>query len=449
MLSNIFEIENGKTIYKVPSVNKPISGMVQVPGSKSITNRGLLLAALSKGTTTLTGVLFSDDSRHFLDSIIALGFNIDINEAAKEVTIQGLDGKIPVTEGQINVGSAGTASRFLTAMLAFSEGVYTINCSEQMKKRPMKPLFNALVTLGASFKYLEDEGHLPVVVTGNKGHCGTVELDISKSTQFLSALLMVGPMAKDGLQIKITSQKTKGAYIGITKKMIRQFGSCIDYKDKTYQVPYCHYRLTHNNNTSRSNQIYNIEPDMSAASYFFALATLTGGTICVLDTNKSSMQGDLKFLDVLENLGSRVTETADGIQVKGPIHGKYPGIHVDMNDFSDQTMTLAALAPYATSPTYISNVSHIKGQECDRMTGIINELTKAGIMCQADGNNIEIQPGPLQATTIETYQDHRFAMAFTLLGLRSENIKINNPMCCKKTFENYFQVLTKLLESNH
>lgn len=435
MDKEIFEVMDNETIYRVPKQSKPIYGTVKVPGSKSITNRALLLAALAEGTTHLTGVLFSDDSRHFLSSLISLGFDVTINEESKQVTVVGLGGKIPKKEATINVGSAGTASRFLTAMLALSEGTYIIDCSEQMKKRPMKPLFDALITMGASFEYLEKEHHLPVRVTGNGGNCGDVELDITKSTQFLSALLMVGPMTKTGFNIQITSRKIDGAYIRITRNMVAQFGGSVSLDGSVYHVPKNDYLASP----------YAIEPDMSAACYFYSVAALLGGSITVKGVHKNLMQGDIKFLDVLEKLGCQLSDTEEGIMVQGPEGGKYEGVDVFMNDFSDQTMTLAALAPFASSETVIRGVAHIKVQECDRMAGIVSELTRVGIDCEADGDNIFIKPGNVKPGEIETYDDHRFAMAFTLLGLGADGIIIKDPKCCRKTFENYFQVLEELL----
>ena len=227
--------------YKVRKLNKPINCVVEVPGSKSITNRALLMAALSDGECRLNGVLFSDDSRHFLSSLIALGYVIQVNEVDKYAIIEGHSGNIPKKEGVINVGSAGTAARFLTAMLAFSDGQYTIESSEQMKKRPMLPLFNALEDMGAHFEFLEKNGHLPVKVTGaafggNKPKA-EVSIDISESTQFLSALMMTAPMLDSGLKINITSKKTDGSYIRITSNMMKQFGCEVVHEGAVYQIP--------------------------------------------------------------------------------------------------------------------------------------------------------------------------------------------------------------------
>ena len=279
--------------YKVRKLNKPINCVVEVPGSKSITNRALLMAALSDGECRLNGVLFSDDSRHFLSSLIALGYVIQVNEVDKYAIIEGHGGNIPKKEGVINVGSAGTAARFLTAMLAFSDGQYTIESSEQMKKRPMLPLFNALEDMGAHFEFLEKNGHLPVKVTGaafggNKPKA-EVSIDISESTQFLSALMMTAPMLDSGLKINITSKKTDGSYIRITKKMMAQFGCAVSFDGKTYVIEA---------GSKYQPETYQIEPDVSAACYFYAAAAITGGSILVRNVHSTSMQGDMRFLNL-------------------------------------------------------------------------------------------------------------------------------------------------------
>ncbi|WP_310602679.1 3-phosphoshikimate 1-carboxyvinyltransferase [Anaerosporobacter sp.] len=432
-------INNNNKRYYCKKQSKPISGVVCVPGSKSMTNRALLMATLSKEDSKLSGVLFSEDSRHFLMCLEQLGFNLQIDEEAKTVVMQGTGGNIPNKTGTINVGSAGTAARFLTALLALSDGEYVIDCSDQMKKRPMQPLFEALTEMGASFTFLDKEGFLPAKVVGNGGTCKDVTMDISKSTQFLSALLMVAPLTKNGLNIKITSEKKDGAYIRITTKMMEQFGAHVDFDGEVYNVAGGQEVVVGD---------YYIEPDVSAACYFYAIAALLGGTITVKNVFYTSMQGDMKFLDVLKVLGCKVEEKENGIQVTGPKDGVYEGIDVNMNDFSDQTMTMAAVAAYATTPTIIRNVGHIRLQECNRMAAIVNELTRVGIHCEEEGDNIKITPTQVKPAVIETYEDHRIAMAFSLLGLKSEGIVIADPDCCKKTFEEYFEVLDALLEEN-
>lgn len=426
-------------VYKVKTLTHPVNIEVEVPGSKSITNRALFLAALGDGKTDLKGVLFSEDSRYFLSSLQSLGFELEIDEEKREVRVVGCKGAIPKKEAEIYVGSAGTAARFLTAMLALSDGCYTIQASEQMKKRPMKPLFDALTEMGAEFTYLENEGFLPVKVKGTSAPKTTVELDISKSTQFLSALLMMAPVLKADLQIRITSAKKDGSYIKITRKMIEQFGGTTEFDGESYRIK--------GNQTYRA-KAYQIEPDVSAACYFYAMAVLTGGRALVCEVHEDSMQGDKKFLEVLKSLGAKVNDTSKGIEVIGNAKGIYSGIEVNMNDFSDQTMTLAALAPFAQTPTKITGIGHIRLQESDRLSAIATELTKMGIEVKEGEDFLVIQPGKVQPSQVETYEDHRMAMAFSLIGLRAEGIEILNPMCCKKTFEEYFTLLDSITWSS-
>lgn len=427
-------------IYKVHKLDKPVDWVVEVPGSKSMTNRALLMAALADGRTTLKGVLFSDDSRNFLGSLQSLGFEVEIDEAAKVVSVTGLNGRIPVSEGEIYVGSAGTAARFLTAMLAMAEGSFVVNASEQMKKRPMKPLFDVLTDMGAEITCLENEGFLPVRIKGIGGRMPKhemchVKLDISKSTQFLSALMLISPMVKQGLHIEITSERKDGSYIRITRKMMEQLGARVDFDGTNY---------TMESGIAYTCGCYQIEPDVSAACYFYAAAALTGGRTIVKNVTWECMQGDLKFIKLLEQMGCHVSNTPEGIAVQGAKGGRLKGITVDMKDFSDQTMTLAAIAPYADGEIRIENIGHIRLQESDRIHAIAEELARLGISCKEEQEAVTIYPGTPKPAVIQTYDDHRMAMAFALTGLRTEGIEISDPMCCKKTFEEYFEVLDKL-----
>ncbi len=420
--------------YRPVKLVNPVSGIVTVPGSKSMTNRALLLAALSNEKSILRGVLFSDDSRHFLSSLQSLGFDLSIDEKEKVVVLQGTGGVIPNKIATINVGSAGTAARFLTAMLALSDGSYVIQCSEQMEKRPMEELFRVLTDMGATFTYLKEPYHLPCRVVGNGGNCHDITMDISKSTQFLSAMLMVTPITKSGIKIRISSEKKIGAYVKITMQMLEGFGIETYFDGEVYHVPGDQFPKLGD---------YYIEPDVSAACYFYGLAALTGGKITVKNVTFQSVQGDMKFLDCLMKMGCSVGQTNDGIFVEGP--SKLKGIDIDMNDFSDQALTLAAIAPFADSETVIRNVGHIRGQECDRIHAITSNLLKCGVNVYEENDVIHIIPGEVHGANIETFEDHRVAMSFTLLGLMCDDVVIKNPMCCRKTFEDYFDVLENLI----
>lgn len=425
------------TEYRIKPITEKLDISITVPGSKSMTNRALLMAALSDGMTHLNGVLFSDDSRHFIASLQSLGFKVEVDEKAKSVCVKGCKGTIPNKTGEIYVGSAGTAARFLTAMLGLSDGEYVIECSEQMKARPMAPLFAALESMGAGFTYLEKEYCLPVKVTGAASSVNQVELDISRSTQFLSALLMTAPMVKGGLSIHITSEKTDGAYIRITRKMMEDFGCSVEYDGQDYRVE---AGQGYNGGT------YQIEPDVSAAAYFYGMAAITGGRALVRSVHFDTTQGDIKFLGVLEKMGCQVMDTPDGIVVEGPENGHLKGLSLDMNDFSDQALTLAAIAPFADAPVVINNIAHVRGQECDRIHAMAVNLDAMGIICKEREDGITIYPGTPRGCRIRTFEDHRVAMAFSLPGLLTEGMVIENPMCCRKTFENYFELLTEILQ---
>ena len=413
---------------------------VEVPGSKSITNRALLLAALAKGKSTLSGVLFSDDSRHFLQSLISLGFRVEIDEENKQVTVYGESGQIPKPDATINVGSAGTAARFLTAFLGISKCRCTIDASEQMKKRPMKELFTALSSLGSSFSFPEKEDFLPVVFANEALLTATeVTVDIDKSSQFLSALLISACLFPGDFTVHVTG--THGmAYIEMTVAMMQQFGVRVERTDATtFFIP---------GGQTYTARDYFIEPDMSAACYFYAMAPLLGISMTVPHIPEQSLQGDVQFLNVLKQMGCGVTYDAQkgSFVATGRTDRSFSGVSVNLGSFSDQTMTLAAIAPFANSKTTITGISHIKYQESDRLHAILNELTRAGISCREinDGDGIEIEPGTPQPAEIETYEDHRMAMAFSLLGLRVEGIVIKNAECCRKTFETYFEVLEQM-----
>ncbi len=424
--------------YCVRPLNAKGPFTVTVPGSKSMTNRALMLAALSGRTCLLKGVLFSDDSRAFLDCLLRLGFQVEINECDKTVIICGTGGKIPNRSARVNVRSAGTAARFLTVMLAFAGGDYEMDSSVQMAKRPMEPLLSVLEQAGARIEYRGERGHFPFTLHAEGLNIRDVEIDTSVSSQFASALLMAAALLDDGLTVHMTGSRMTGSYIRMTLAMMEQFGISVSQpKADCYRIE---------GGQSFGLERYVIEPDLSGAAYFYSLAPLLGADVLVRNVHRNSLQGDIRYVELLERLGCKLKDTPEGLWLCGSGVAGYPGICVDMKDFSDQTMTLAALAVYADGITEIVNVGHIRMQESDRIAAVINELTRMGILCEEipEREGIRIYPGTPQPALIETYEDHRMAMAFTLVGLRTEGIRINNPACCKKTFENYFEVLEQL-----
>ena len=419
--------------YLVTPATGPLHLDVRVPGSKSITNRALLLAALAEGDSSLSGVLFSDDTRHFIGCLESLRFQLAVDERAAVVRVHGEGGRIPAAAATLYVGSAGTAARFITAMLLLGRGRYEIDASPQMRARPMAPLLDAIASLGATVECRESPGHFPCRITATAAQGGSVQLDARQSSQFVSAMLMVGACFADGLTIQLTGKRSAQPYVHTTLQMMKQFGVAAAAADAdTFVVtPGQHYR----------GHAYAIEPDVSSACYFYAMAMLTGGAALVRGVHRDSLQADIRFVQILESLGGSVAETADGLVVSGPPGGRFPGIEVDMNACSDQTMTLAALAPFASSPTLITNVAHLRVQESDRIHAIVTELGRMGIVCEEGADFIRITPGLPAPTLVETYDDHRMAMAFTLVGLRVPGIRIDNPACTAKTFEGFFDVL--------
>ncbi len=414
---------------------------VQVPGSKSITNRALLLAALSSRRCRLKGVLFSDDSRAFLDSLEKLGFEVEADEETKDVTILGTGGRIPNTHASVNVRSAGTAARFLTVMLALAGGEYELQASPQMCRRPMKPLLDILKSAGVSFTFLGEEDHFPFVMRSRAVSLKEVSVDTGISSQFASALLMSAVLLENGLMVHLSGDRAEGSYIKMTLAMMEQFGIRPVKTDNGYQIPYT---------KDFGQEEYRIEPDVSGACYFYAMAPLLQADVTVRNVHMDSLQGDIRFLKVLQDMGCGLSDEAEGVRITGSGLADYPGMDVSMKDFSDQTMTMAALAPFAKEPTVIRNVGHIRFQETDRIHAILTELSRMGIRCgevpEADG--IRIMPGAVQECRVETYEDHRMAMAFTLIGLKTGKITILDPLCCRKTFENFFDLIEMLYQEN-
>lgn len=431
-------MKNSST-YVVEKVLKPHDIVTNVPGSKSITNRALLLAALADGTSVLHGVLFSDDSRHFMQALIDLGFFVAIDEANVTVTIVGCGGEIPCANSRrdgdvdatIYVGSAGTAARFLTALLGASEGRYRIDASEQMRKRPMKELLEALEEMGAEIVYEGEPYHFPLIIGNFECKRSSITIDIEKSSQFLSALLITSVLLPQHFMIAITGVHGM-AYVNMTLRMMSQFGVSME---KTITGSY-----RRRSAKGYDAKEYMVEPDVSAACYFYALSPLLKVTVKVKNVHMNCLQGDIKFLNVLDRMGCRLEDEADGVKLYPPREALLGG-SFDLASFSDQALTLAAIAPFASSKVCIMNVGHIRYQECNRVEAIVNNLLNMGVLAICEDDNIFILPGKPKACEIETYEDHRVAMAFSLPGTIIGDMIIKNPACTRKTFENYFEVL--------
>ena len=407
---------------------------VTVPGSKSITNRALLIAALAKGKSVLWGVLFSDDSRHFLQALTDLGFEVEIDEKNATVSIQGEGGVVPKENAIVDVGSAGTAARFLTAYLGLCRGEYHMISSEQMKKRPMEELLQALSELGAEVTFEEQRGHFPFVIGNSKVTCYDVTIDVDKSSQFLSALLISSVLFQNDFTIHVKGHHGM-AYVEMTVAMMKQFGVSVERPASDLFVI--------SKDSAYTAREYQIEPDVSAASYFYAMCPVLGVPAKVSHVHWNSLQGDTAFLHVLKKMGCTAEEEADGILMLPPEH-TFEGGTFDLSAFSDQALTLAAIACFAAEPVVITGIGHIRYQECDRIMAILTNLKAMGISCEQLGDDqIVIHPGKPKACSIQTFEDHRVAMAFAIPGLVTDGIVIEDPGCCRKTFETYFEVLEK------
>ena len=427
-------------IYSVRSV-PPAGGAqiaVTVPGSKSITNRALLMAALASGTSVLDGVLFSDDSRHFLACMEALGIDVKIEEEKKRVSVKGCAGILPNKKASLYVGSAGTAARFLTALLGLSEGEYILESSDQMRRRPIKPLLDTLADIGADVQCLGEADCFPFILRGSAGMKREMTVNIDASSQFLSALLIA--CAGLGRETRIHVTGSHGmAYVDMTARMLERFGARVMGLEDGFLIPGGAGLLAMNGF---------VEPDVSGAAYFYAAAAVTGAGVTVRGVHMDSLQGDTAFLRVLESMGCLSEETEEGVRLTGPSDGRLKGISVDMHAFSDQAVTLAAIAPFADSPVEIRGISHIRLQESDRIAGILENLGRMKIRCEElpDGSGIRIYPGVPAPASIATFQDHRMAMAFAVTGLRCPGILIEDPLCCRKTFEDYFECFDRMTD---
>ena len=440
--------------YVVQRVTAPLDIDVEVPGSKSITNRALLMAAMADGWSELDGVLFSEDSEFFLQALQALGFALQVDKEKKKVRILGQGGNIPKKGGDVFVGSAGTAARFLTAFLAMSDGSYRLDASEQMKKRPMRELLEALEGLGAGITFEGEPWTFPMRIEGirnaseEKRAAAQTELNIDRSSQFLSALLMTAPLCFGELTVHLTGKRNARSYVEMTEQMMKQFGHPGVKKPdgNCYLVEGFSYAARE----------YQIEPDVSAACYFYAMAAVTGGRAVVARMRRDSLQGDMRFLNVLEKMGCTLSWETDGsvggnvterLVLTGPEGGHLKGVSASFSDFSDQALTMAAIAPYGDAPVTITGIAHIRGQESDRVAVICKELARMGIRCEETEDSVTVYPGTPKGAEIETYEDHRAAMAFALTGLRTEGVVIKNPGCCKKTFPEYFQIFSRLVSA--
>jgi len=435
--------------YPISPFTVPVSAKVAVPGSKSITNRAILLAALSEGETRLDNCLFSRDTEIMITAIQDLGFEISKDESQKRIHIRGLGGLIPNTRTKIDIGNSGTSARFLTAMLATCpEGDFELDGDAAMRKRPIQKLADTLISLGCRID--TSDGFFPIRIRPQGLQEGKATVDASESSQFVSALLMAAPLAKETLKIELSDSSIRRGYIDLTLKMMERFGippQKLSASKDSYHINPASY--------SAPKDGYLIESDASAASYFIALPLATGGMVEIEGVSKDSLQGDIAFAQIAEKAGAALEWRTDSLVVSANL-GVNPISPLNANyyAFSDTFMTGAAIAPLANSPTLIEGIGHTRHQECDRIEAMASGLANAGQSVHETESSIEITPSLLNPATIETYEDHRIAMSFAILGSHDALangkpwLNIVDPLCCRKTFPNFFDVLESAREQS-
>ena len=423
---------------EIVPLEKPPHISVRVPGSKSITNRALVLAALTVskgGGVMLDGALQSEDTDVMIDSLRRLGFHVAPSWDAAQIHVTTTHEKtIPADVADLFAANSGTSMRFLTALVALGHGRYRLDGVPRMRERPIEDLLDALKQLGVSSVSENRDGCPPVVIEAHGLPGGSVRIKGATSSQFVSGLLMAAPFARNDLVIEIDGPLVSVPYVTMTVAMMRQFGLAIEQeRSERFRVPA----------PQRPTPLmrYLIEPDASAASYFFGAAAITGGSIGVHGLPAQGLQGDVRFVDVLEQMGCRIEREADTITVHG---SALVGIDVDLNDISDTVMTLAAVACFANGPTTIRNVAHIRHKETDRLAALATELRRIGAGVDERSDGLTITPRALHGAVVETYNDHRMAMSLALIGLKIPGIVIDQPGCVAKTYPRFFHDLEQL-----
>jgi 3-phosphoshikimate 1-carboxyvinyltransferase len=413
-----------------------VRGTIRPPGSKSLTNRALVCAALAEGPSTLTGALASNDTRVMIDALDRLGIAVEECDDGQTLVVQGAGGQIPAFEADLFIGNSGTTVRFLTALLTLGRGAFRLDGVPRMRERPIGDLADALNSLGAQVRCELENGCPPVIVHANglPGGVATVRGDLS--SQFLTALLMTAPCAMQPTTIEVAGELVSQPYVQMTLALMRTFGVevTVDEKLTTFHVPLAKYLARE----------YAIEPDASAASYFWAAAAITGGEVTVEGLSRDALQGDVAFVECLAQMGCDVEYGKTSITVRGkPLHG----IDIDMNAVSDTVQTLAAVTLFAQGSTRVRGVAHNRLKETDRIGNLAIELRKLGATVDEHEDGLTIYPSPLRGARIETYDDHRMAMSLALVGLKQPGVVITNPGCTAKTYPNYFVDLKRVAET--
>ncbi|HET7656733.1 MAG TPA: 3-phosphoshikimate 1-carboxyvinyltransferase [Bacillales bacterium] len=405
-----------------------------IPGSKSFTNRALIMAAMAEGPSRVSGILRSDDSYWCIDALKKLGTTIEVDGDVAH--IEGTGTRWPSKEGTLYIGASGTNGRFLPGALATShDGSWTIEASQRMSQRPVGTLMEALKALGGNIHYLNNEGFYPVQIDGNGLRGGDVDISGKVSSQFISGVLMAAPYANEVVTVHVTDHIVQHAYVHITIEMMKQFGVEVEASSdlQTMKVQPAHY----------IGQDLTLEADASTTCYFLALAAITGGKMRIKNMTYESSQPDIKFVDILEEMGCTVTREKDYLEIAGTNQLK-GGKTISMKEMSDQALTLAVVSIFADAPVTITEVAHIRHHESDRIKAVCESLERLGIRTDEHDDGLTVYPGTPQPAILDSYDDHRVAMALSLIGARIHGIKVSDPGCVSKTCPTYYDLLGQL-----
>ncbi len=418
---------------KVKTLDHPLEARVKVPGSKSITQRALICAALAEGESFLEGALRSEDPDLLAAALTATGATVEIS--AEGFRVKGVGGRPKLTGKEIFMGNNGTGCRFFLAYASLGKGTpLVLSGTKRLCERPVKPLIEALKDWGAEIVYLKEEGFLPVEIRGGGLKGGEVSLSVAQSSQFLSALLLVGPYTGEEASIRLTSPLVSRPYVDLTIAVMKAFGAEIREKDALFYVGRSPYQA----------RTYKIEGDASSASYFLAAAALVGGEVEVINLPQDSLQGDAAFSGLLSRMGCEVSFER-GVRVFRDPQKTLKGIEINMGRYPDLVPTLAVVAACAQGKTLIRGVPHLRYKETDRLAAVATELRKCGVEVEELEDGLVITGGDgLRGAEIETYEDHRIAMSFAILGLVVPDMVIKNPGCVAKSFPNFWEVLESL-----
>jgi 3-phosphoshikimate 1-carboxyvinyltransferase len=409
----------------------PLDATVSIPGSKSLTNRALVCAALAEGASTIDGALVADDSEAMRTALAALGAGIARDPSSGRLLVTGTGGRLRPGPLALDMRLSGTTSRFLLPVVALGEGEYRIDGAPPLRARPMGPVLDGIRALGAEVRDEGERGCLPVTVVAPGGlDGGEVAVAGDLSSQFLSGLLLAAPYARDGVRLRVTTTLVSRPYVELTQAVMGAFGVSVG---PDLDVPAGRYRAT----------TYVVEPDASTASYFLAAAALVGGRVTVKGLGEGTRQGDARLADLLAAMGAAVERTATTTTVTGT--GRLRGLgRVDLADMPDMAQTLAVLAPFGDGPTEVTGVGFIRGHETDRIAAVVTELGRLGVAARATDDGFVVEPGTPRPARVATYDDHRMAMSFALVGLRVPGVEIEDPDCVAKTFPGFWAALDGL-----